>query len=213
MSAPSAQVPPLIAEALGCSPAPLGWRVLALVIDLLIAGIAAGLILTRVVLPQEIPDAADVATNQWQLIWAASEQAAAGKPASIPQPTPEFVNLIEITVQTIFLTLFGYFAGCELGGQGSTLGKRVFRLRVAQWGTGEPPRPLETLIRAMVKTASLIAWLAVSLFGIPILLLNVVPVAFNRTRRAGHDLMARTIVTGDPLPPPAPEPPPHFDEE
>jgi len=213
MPAPSAQVPPLIARALGCSPAPFGWRVLALIIDLLIAGIAAGLILTRVVLPQEIPDAADVANNQWQIIWAASEQAAAGKSVPIPQPTQEFLNLIEITVQTIFLTLFGYFAGCELGGQGATLGKRVFRLRVAQWGTGEPPRPLETLIRAMVKTASLVAWLAVSLFGIPILLLNVVPVAFNRTRRAGHDLMARTLVTGDPLPPPAPEPPPHFDED
>lgn len=213
MPAPIAQVPPLVTHNLGCSPAPFGWRLLALVIDLLISGLAAGLILTRIVLPQEIPDAADVASNQWQIIWAASEQAAAGKSVPIPQPTPEFLNLAAITVQTIFLTLFGYFAGCELGGQGSTLGKRVFRLRVAQWATGEPPRPLETLIRAMVKTASLIAWLAVSLFGIPILLLNLVPVAFNRTRRAGHDLMARTLVTGDPLPPPAPEPPPRFDEE
>ena len=209
---PGAQVPPLIADAIGCAPAPLGWRLLALILDLLLAGLAAALILTRFVLPHEMPDAADVFATQWQSILDASAQAAAGKPAPIPAPTPEFLSLYQITVQTIFLTLFGYFAGCELAGHGASLGKRIFRLRVAQWGTGEPPRPLETLIRSMVKTASLVACFAVSILGLPILLLNVVPLAFNPIRRAGHDLMARTLVTGDPLPPTREEPV-HFDED
>ena len=159
MTSPGARVPPLLAQALGCAPAPLGWRALALVLDLLLAGIAASLILTRLVLPQEIPDAADVFNHQLQLVLA-SQETASGKSAPYPDPTPEFVNLLEISVQTIFLTLFGYFAGCELFGKGASLGKRIFRLRVAQWGTGEPPRPLEILIRAMAKTASLVSCLS-----------------------------------------------------
>jgi uncharacterized RDD family membrane protein YckC len=96
---------------------------------------------------------------------------------------------------------------------GATLGKRVFHLRSAQFGTGAPPRAIESFVRAIVKTVSLAAWVAIGALGFPFLLLNLAPIFFNRTRRAGHDFMARTLVTRDPLPLSDNPSPASFDEE
>jgi uncharacterized RDD family membrane protein YckC len=215
MSTTGTRVPPLLGEITSCAPAPLGWRLLALILDTLLAGVVAALLLTRFILPQEMPDAEEVANRQlqaWHTFLTAVEKAPPG--SSLPSFTldPEYVTLSEITNQTFFLVLLVYFAASELGLQGATLGKRIFRLRAAQVSSAEPPRPIETLVRCIIKTVSLVGWQSISLVGWPILLLNLAPLVFHRSRRAGHDLLARTIVTGDPLPPSL-EKPAYADED
>jgi uncharacterized RDD family membrane protein YckC len=214
MSTTGARVP-LLAEITSCAPAPLGWRVLALILDTLLASVVAALLLTRFILPQEMPDAEGVADRQWQA-WHTMLDTAEKAPPGTPFPRlvldPQYITLSEITTQTFFFVLLVYFAGSEFGLKGATLGKRIFRLRAAQCATAEPPRPIETLVRCIIKTVSLVGWQSISLVGWPILLINLAPLVFHRSRRAGHDLLARTIVTGDPLPPSL-EKPAYADED
>jgi uncharacterized RDD family membrane protein YckC len=202
MPLPGTRVPPLLSNIAGCAPAPLLLRALALLLDGVLVSILAAMILSRVVWPLEIPDAAQVFQRQATLIYDAAKQAqASGQSFPEPKIDPDYLNALAITVQTIFLVLLAYFAISELVMGGSTLGKRVFHLRTAQFGSGGPARPLEILVRSITKTISLAAWIPLYVFGLPLLLLNLAPLFFNPLRRAGHDLMARTIVTADPLPP------------
>jgi uncharacterized RDD family membrane protein YckC len=91
------------------------------------------------------------------------------------------------------LVLFVYFAGSELLLDGSTLGKRVFSLRTARCWTAKPPTWIECVVRNIFKAASLM-WIG-------LLAANFVVVLFRSNRRAIHDYLARTVVTGDPAPP------------
>jgi uncharacterized RDD family membrane protein YckC len=197
----------LLVELAGCRPAPLGWRVLALLLDTFLAGLIATLLLARVVLPLEVPDAQNIFDHQWQVMMDYYNQTQLGQHPAPPPEDPDYANLQAVTNQTLFLVLFIYFAGSELGLRGATLGKRIFNLRAAQFGTADPPRVIETFVRCIIKTISLVGWSG-TIIGLLILLLNVIPLLFHRVRRAGHDLLARTIVTGDPLPPALEEPPP-----
>jgi uncharacterized RDD family membrane protein YckC len=207
MPTTGAHVPPVLADLAGCTPAPFGWRALALLLDTFLVGFLATIILTRIVLPIEMPDAEDVFDRQVQVALDYYNQIKVGQHPPQPALDPDYLDLLAVTNQTFFLVFLVYFVGSELGMRGATLGKRVFVLRAAQWGSAEPPRVMETLVRCIIKTISLVGWQAVSLIGWPILLLNLAPIAFHRSRRAGHDLLARTIVTGDPLPPTVEEPP------
>jgi uncharacterized RDD family membrane protein YckC len=112
----------------------------------------------------------------------------------------DFQQISNTVIITLFFTLVVYFTASEMMLGGTTLGKKVFGLRAARLGAGEPPRLLESLCRNTLKTTCLIAWF-------PLVFGDALPILFHPSRRATHDYLARTIVTGS-APPPARDPEP-----
>lgn len=197
---PVVNIPPVLVGITGVAPAPMLWRIVALLLDCLLAGLVAGFILTRVVLPQYHPNAEATMRTQLDALKAEVQRA---KDAGVsPQFTfdDEAQSIVEDTGKTLFFTLLVYFMASELATGGGTLGKKIFGLRAARWDTGDRPGVMEIIARSLFKVASLLP------FGpIPLLLLaNAIPVFLRPARRAGHDYLARTIVTRD-APPSQPE--------
>ena len=189
-------VPPMLASVPRTTPARVSRRAFALLLDTLLAGLAALVILTSFILPQQHPDYEKIIAAQDQAMNDQVNAALASGQMGSPNMSDEFIAIATCVGVTTFVVLLIYFFTSELILGGSTLGKRVFGLRAARWGTAEPPSAVESLSRCIFKAASLVLLL-------PFLLLaNALPILFRATRRAGHDYLARTIVTGDPAPAP-----------
>jgi uncharacterized RDD family membrane protein YckC len=187
----------MLASALPITPARVWRRAVALLLDASLAGLAAMVILFTYILPQQHPDYEKVVNDQMLAMEQQLQAAMKSSQFTNPALSDEFTDIAATVGVTTFSVLLVYFAASEMLLKGATLGKRVFGLRAARWGTAEPPQAIESLSRCIFKSASLVGLL-------PILLLaNALPMLFRSTRRAGHDYLARTIVTGDP-PPPAP---------
>jgi uncharacterized RDD family membrane protein YckC len=196
MTPSDTKVPPLLANALAATPAPIFWRALALALDMVLAGIIGAIILTTVVFPQSYPNAEAIIQQQMHSFRVAADQARTTGQMPEVALSQDYVDLGVPISNTLFLVLLAYFAGSELATDGSTLGKRVFNLRAARCWTAKPPTLLECLVRNIFKAASLM-WIG-------LLAANVVVVLFRPSRRAIHDYMARTVVTNDPAPPKPP---------
>lgn len=191
---PLAATPPVLPPLAIVTPAPFFWRIIALALDCSLTGLAAWIILVRLVLPQTHPNAASIVDDQLKVINAAYERYQATGERPQLEYSDDIVGIFQDAGNTFFLTLLVYFSASELATGGTTLGKRAFGLRTARWLTGEPPSPTESLTRSLVKVASL-------LFMFPLLLLvDVIPVFARASRRAGHDYLARTCVTRAPMP-------------
>jgi len=197
MTPTDTKVPPLLASALAATPAPIVWRALALMLDSILAGTIVAIILTTVVFPQSYPDAGTIIQQQMHNFMMAFNQARTTGHSPEVVVSQEYLDLGVPMANTAFLVLVIYFTGSELLTGGSTLGKRVFSLRAARCWTAEPPTWTESFVRNLFKAASLM-WMG-------LLLVNIFAILFRPTRRAVHDYLARTLVTGDPAPPRAPE--------
>ncbi len=195
---PLVDTPPVLATVTGVAPAPLFWRIIALAMDCLLAGLVASIILTRLVLPEYHPDAENTLRTQLKAMNTELVRAQSAGVVAHFTFDDETQGILEDAGKTFFLTMLVYFLASELVTGGSTLGKRAFGLRAARWDTGERPNVVEILSRSLFKSASLLP-----LGPIPLLLLaNAIPILMRRTRRAGHDYLARTIVTRAAPPPP-----------
>jgi uncharacterized RDD family membrane protein YckC len=187
-------LPPLPLLNPGGTPAPLGRRALALLLDFLLAFVAALLILTRVVLPQEMPSWQEIEDRQSAQTADWINRSVAAHHLLEFQIDPDFQDFYILSAQVFLLVFMCYFSASELSLRGATLGKRVFGLRAANLRTGAPPGVVETLARCLIKSASLLS-------GV-LLLFDTLFLLVNRTRRAGHDYLAGTFITRD-APPPA----------
>lgn len=205
---PIVDTPPVLASFTGVEPAPFFWRIVALGLDCLLAGLVASFILTRLVLPHFHPgfeDTLDLQLKTWKAEYNQAEKTGASPTITYDDKT---WGIVEDTSTTFFLTMLVYFMASELVTGGSTLGKRVFGMRAARWDTGERPGVMEILSRSLFKAASLLP-----LGPIPVLFLaNAIPVFVRPSRRAGHDYLARTIVTRMAAPPLPEDPFAHDDE-
>ena len=192
------KVPPVLPILIGPAPARLFRRGFALVLDTVLAVVATMVLLTSIVYPQNYPNYQDVMQVQGQALVDQFKEAMATGQYSELKVSEEYLDLAGTTITTLFLVLATYFAASEIFLRGATLGKRVFGLRVARWSTGAPPLVLESMSRSIFKATCLIwPWL---------LLADIIPLFFRATRRAGHDYLARTIVTGAALPEPTRRP-------
>ena len=95
------------------------------------------------------------------------------------------------TINTFYLfTFWIYFSFSEYFLTGTTLGKKMFKLRVVDADTLSEPSPRATFIRNCLKSMA-----ACILF--PLLAVSFLLCIFNRRRQTGHDWVARTIVIRD----------------
>ncbi|MDR1497904.1 MAG: RDD family protein [Puniceicoccales bacterium] len=128
------------------------------------------------------------------------------KVKNIPQPASDLIQFIAF-VQTFFF--WSYFFVTEYFSQGSSIGKRVFNLRVANIYDLGPPRFFDTLVRSGWKSlffcSSRLLFLLIGVIDAHVPL-------FTRTRRSWHDIFSHTIVLDsiadhDNSEPETPEPP------
>ena len=84
-----------------------------------------------------------------------------------------------------------YFAFGEALFAGTTLGKKIFRLKSVSTVTLGPPPFTAGIVRGGMKTI-LLFWL------FPVLLVaNFIALFFNKRRQLGHDWMSRTAVVDE----------------
>ena len=176
--------------------AKLGVRFLAFLMDFLLVFFFTLFLLVKVLLPQHHSEGMREFINTVDGYAAAAREAQLNGEPAPPMPEPQttgpMVEMFAYSWEKAMLIFWIYFGLLEGIFKGTSLGKRTFGLRTIKVETGQPANFLEYALRGAVKTLTL-------LFPLPILLLwvNYVIPFFNRSRRAGHDFICRTVVIAE----------------
>lgn len=176
------------------NPTPVGFtlRLVAFLFDYVLITVFLFTILTTWILPDFYPgfimDLETLANEQARL----SQAKASTKEILILHGNfMQRHNSAFETINTFYLfTFWIYFSFSEYFLTGTTLGKKMFKLRVVDADTLSEPSPRATFIRNCLKSMA-----ACILF--PLLAVSFLLCIFNRRRQTGHDWVARTIVIRD----------------
>ncbi|MDD4348323.1 MAG: RDD family protein [Opitutales bacterium] len=183
-----------VASTNGGSPTPVGFtlRLVAFLFDYVLITVFLFTILTTWILPDFYPgfimDLETLANEQARL----SQAKASTKEILILHGNfmQRHSSALD-TINTFYLfTFWIYFSFSEYFLTGTTLGKKMFKLRVVDADTLSEPSPRATFIRNCLKSMA-----ACILF--PLLAVSFLLCIFNRRRQTGHDWVARTIVIRD----------------
>lgn len=156
-------------------------------------GAVSFFILTRFILPQWFPLELDIFLEWSQEFLQAQEAAGHADPFAAPpfEELPREVwNMLLVAQNCVVFLFWLYFAVSETFFKGQTLGKKTFRLSVVHMLSLGPPDLPTAFIRSILKTICLF-----TLF--PIALISFFLVFFIKFKRAGHDLVSKTIVIED----------------
>lgn len=183
-----------VASTNGGNPTPVGFtlRLVAFLFDYVLITVFLFTILTTWILPDFYPgfitDLETLANEQARL----SQAKASTKEILILHGNfmQRHSSALD-TINTFYLfTFWIYFSFSEYFLTGTTLGKKMFKLRVVDADTLSEPSPRATFIRNCLKSMA-----ACILF--PLLAVSFLLCIFNRRRQTGHDWVARTIVIRD----------------
>lgn len=105
----------------------------------------------------------------------------------IEKMSPALKDMIQVGHTVAILIFWVYFGGSEILMRGGSLGKAVFSIRVVNDVTLKAPGVFDSIMRAGIKTFSLLAWT-------PILMINFFLFFFTKKGQAGHDFLSRTVV-------------------
>jgi len=186
--------------ALVLEPASLSIRLLALVMDSVLILLLTSFALSRVFMPTVDRDGYVQLQKEWQQYsWVAEAAAAEGeeKPPLELSDRSE-VLLLQAAGAGVGLVWLLFLVG-ELFCRGSSIGKKIFRLRVVRSADFKRLRLHEVLLRTTLKTAILFLLLSIILKFTPLvailllILLALLPM-LNSYRLFLHDYLCRTVV-------------------
>jgi uncharacterized RDD family membrane protein YckC len=169
--------------------AKLSLRALALVLDGILMTAVASIIIWKVVLAQSHPGAFGELMQWSQALVSWLENG--GGDTAMPEPSKALVRALGVANELQLLTFWLYFAIGEAFFAGSSLGKRICRIRSISTVTLGPPPILAGIIRGGLKTVTLF-WLFPIAFAA-----TFIALFFNKRRQLGHDLCARTVVVDE----------------
>ncbi|MFU8847362.1 MAG: RDD family protein [Opitutales bacterium] len=161
-------------------------RALALLLDLILMSAVASVIIWKIALPQSHPGAFGELMQWSQEIVQWAESREPGTP--LPEPSHELARALSVANELQLLAFWLYFAIGEAFFAGSSLGKRICRIRSISTVTLGPPPIFAGIVRGGLKTVTLF-WLFPIAFAA-----TFVALFFNKRRQLGHDLCARTAV-------------------
>lgn len=165
-------------------------RALALMLDGILMTAVASIIIWKLVLPQTHPGAFGELT-QWSqqlMTWLENRGPDA---AAMPEPSKPLLAALAVANELQLLIFWLYFAIGEAFFAGSSLGKRICRIRTVSTVTLDSPPVFAGIIRGGLKTVTLF-WFFPVAFAATFLALF-----FNKRRQLGHDLLARTAVVDE----------------
>lgn len=166
-----------------------GLRALALILDFVLMTAVASVIIWKVVLPQSHPGAFGELMDWSEAFIEWVEQREPETP--MPEPSRELAEALGIANELQLLLFWIYFAIGEAFFAGSSLGKRICRIRSVSTVTLGPPPILAGITRGGLKTITLF-WLFPVAF-----IATFIALFFNNRRQLAHDLFARTAVVDD----------------
>ncbi|MDQ8207434.1 RDD family protein [Coraliomargarita sp. SDUM461003] len=163
-------------------------RAFAFLLDFILISAVASVIIWKIVLPQSHPAAFTELTEWTQALitWYGENGATAG--ATIPEPSKSLVRALAVANELQMLTFWIYFAIGEGFFAGSSLGKRICRIRSVSTVTLGAPPIMAGIVRGGLKTLTLYLFFP---FG---LIATLATLFFNKRRQMGHDMMSRTAV-------------------
>lgn len=164
-------------------------RALALLLDFVLMTAVASVIIWKVVMPQSHPGAFGELL-QWSeevIQWIDTR----GPDTPIPTPSRELAQALGLANELQLLLFWLYFSIGEAFFAGSSLGKRICRIRTVSTITLGAPHLLAGITRGGLKTVTLF-WLFPIAFAA-----TFIALFFNKRRQLGHDLCARTTVVDE----------------
>lgn len=167
----------------------LPLRALALLLDFILMTAVASVIIWKIVLPQSHPGALGE-LMQWSeavVTWLSSQN----PELDFPQPDKALVEALRMANELQLLLFWLYFASGEAFFAGSSLGKRICRIRTVSTITLGPPPILSGIVRGGLKTVTLF-WLFPLAF-----IATFLALFFNKRRQLGHDLCSQTAVVDE----------------
>ena len=164
-------------------------RALALILDFVLMTAVASLIIWKVALPQSHPGAFGelMEWSQQVVHWIENQN----PENAMPQPSKKLTEALGMANELQLLLFWLYFAIGEAFFAGSSLGKRICRIRSVSTMTLGTPPILSGIVRGGLKTVTLF-WLFPIAF-----LATFAALFFNKRRQLGHDLCARTAVVDE----------------
>lgn len=186
-----AQVAPIILDSDLIVEARLGMRVAAFMLDVVLALAIIFLLLNKVFLPIHYgPELKEINSALTQY----STDIETARQNKTPTPTFELSDeaqeMLDFTRTFIIGSFWVYFFLNSLCTKGSSLGKRVFRLRVISTQTFESLGIFDSAVRSGLKSITLCVFF-------PLLMVSYVIAFFNARRLAGHDYLCKSIVIED----------------
>lgn len=169
-------------------PASVGLRAFAFLLDFILISAVASVIIWKVVLPQSHPAAFSQLTEWTQEVLAWYGDRTAEPEAPFPEPDKNLARALAVASELQMLTFWLYFALGEAFFAGSSLGKRICRIRSVSTVTLGPPPIMAGIVRGGLKTLTLFLFFPIAMVA------TLAALFFNRRRQMGHDLMSRTAV-------------------
>jgi uncharacterized RDD family membrane protein YckC len=169
-------------------PASIGLRALAFLLDFILVSAVASIIIWKIVLPQSHP-AAFTELTEWSqsiITWYSEHN---GDPEStFPQPNKSLTTALAAANELQMLCFWLYFAIGEAFFAGSSLGKRICRIRsVSTVSLGTLPI-MAGIVRGGLKTLTLYLFFPLGMIA------TLAALFFNKRRQMGHDIMSRSAV-------------------
>jgi uncharacterized RDD family membrane protein YckC len=169
-------------------PASVKLRAFAFLLDFILISAVASVIIWKVVLPQSHPAAFSQLTEWTQEVLTWYGDRATTPEAPFPEPSNNLARALAVANELQLLAFWLYFALGEAFFAGSSLGKRICRIRSVSTVTLGAPPIMAGIVRGGLKTLTLY------LFFPFIMIATLAALFFNRRRQMGHDLMSRTAV-------------------
>lgn len=172
-------------------PASVWLRAFAFILDFILISAVASLLIWKIVLPQSHP-AAFTELSEWTTAivgWVNERSEEADTP--MPEPSRSLQEALKRANELQLLCFWLYFALGEGFFNGSSLGKRICRLRSVSTVTLGTLPILSGIVRGGLKTLTIFFLFPVALIA------TLAPLLFNKRRQMGHDLMSRSAVVDE----------------
>jgi len=174
-------------------PASIGLRGLAFFLDFILISAVASIIIWKIALPQSHPAAFTELTEWTQAVGTWWGDRATAVDAPLPEPSKNLAEALIIANELQMLCFWLYFALGEAFFAGSSLGKRICRIRSVSTVTLDKPPIMAGIIRGGLKTLTIYFFFPIGMIA------TLVTLFFNKRRQMGHDMMSRTAVIDEKL--------------
>jgi len=174
-------------------PASIRLRAFAFLLDFILISAVASVIIWKIALPQSHPAAFTELTEWTQTVITWYSEKATTAEIAFPEPSKNLASALAVANELQMLCFWLYFALGEAFFAGSSLGKRICRIRSVSTVTLGAPPIMSGIVRGGLKTLTLYLFFP---FG---MIATIAALFFNKRRQMGHDMMSRTAVIDEKL--------------
>ncbi|NBB77880.1 MAG: hypothetical protein GVY36_00275 [Verrucomicrobia bacterium] len=173
----------------GPMPSASVWlRALAFLLDFVLISAVASILIWKIVLPQSHPAAFAELTEWTSAVMAWVSERSSAPDAPMPEPDRGLREALQRANELQLLCFWFYFALGEAFFAGSSLGKRICRIRSVSTVTLGPLPILSGIVRGGLKTLTIFFFFPIGMAA------TLATLFFNQRRQMGHDLLSRSAV-------------------